>query len=273
MVTCEQALNDFHELNEKKIFASSAQVVFLHLLYLSQKEQCLGTSESFQVTDRELELRTGLAKQTITNAKRTLKNRDVIDFESNRDKPANGTSYKILVGQTDGNRVGQAQGQNPSGNPVFAIRENAGAIKELGQSKEKSERVFPQTPFPKEKRERDNNKPRAHTREKIKTLDDVKTFDDFLEFWELAGGCKLNRLLVSKLDSLLKDHSLSKMKDALDRANESTNNTHFGFSFEYFKNVLTNKKERRNNNDKNTGEYKLPRIDNEFEEELSEIKL
>ena len=79
MATYYDALNDFYRLNEQERLVSSAQLVYLHLLHINN---CHGNSGYIQVSDRELEYRTKLNKNTITTAKRILKNRNFIDFKN-----------------------------------------------------------------------------------------------------------------------------------------------------------------------------------------------
>ena len=106
------ALSYIYELFKVNPPASSAQLVMLHLLH---ENYCLGNTGTVHISDREPGLRTRLSKQTITEAKRTLKNRGLIDFKTDRDKPHKATTYTILisekVGQTVGQRVGQTLGQ------------------------------------------------------------------------------------------------------------------------------------------------------------------
>ena len=84
-------------------------------------------------------------------------------------------------------------------------------------------------------------------REDVKTLEinnytnagaNTEEIDELIEYWEQAGGCKLNQLLVAKLNALLKAHGLSAIKAAIDKANDGANNANYGFSLEYVKNKL-----------------------------------
>lgn len=119
MPTYYDALNDAYKLFEANPPASSAQLVYLHLLHLNN---CLGNAGRVQISDRALSLRTGLSKDSITNAKRTLKNRGLIDFSAKRDKSKQSTTYDItffsekagqVAGQGAGHKAGQVAGQIP----------------------------------------------------------------------------------------------------------------------------------------------------------------
>lgn len=89
-VSYNEALNYFYKENLINPMTSSEQLVILNLLYINYYQR---NDFSVQVTDRELELRTNLSKETIVDVKRTLKNLGWIDFKSDRDKPRRGTTY------------------------------------------------------------------------------------------------------------------------------------------------------------------------------------
>ena len=121
MVYYCDALNCAYELFRIDPPAPSAQLVYFHLLH---QNYCLGNPGTVQITDRELSLRTRLSKQSITEAKRILKNRGLIDFKTNRDKPHKATTYTLnffseMVGQQVGQRVGQTLGQALGQSPRF----------------------------------------------------------------------------------------------------------------------------------------------------------
>ena len=102
------ALNYVYRLFDTDPPPSSAQLVMLRLLH----EYFLrGNSGAVRISDRELSFRTGLCKNTITDAKRILKNRGLIDFKTDRDKPKKATTYTILFSETLGQTLGQKVGQ------------------------------------------------------------------------------------------------------------------------------------------------------------------
>ena len=110
MATYYDGLNDFHKLIAAKRPTSSAQLLGLHLLHLNNLS---GNSGSVKVADRELVVRTRLSKQTITEAKRYLKNIGWLDFTIDKDKV---TTYTLTlfsdkVGREVGREVGQQLGQ------------------------------------------------------------------------------------------------------------------------------------------------------------------
>ena len=101
MKTYYDGLNDFHKLNEQERLASSAQLVYLHLLHLNNRS---GNRGYVQVSDRELETMTSLAKQSVTRAKQTIKNRGLVSFNTEHGKSTTFTlnffTQSALVGQS-----------------------------------------------------------------------------------------------------------------------------------------------------------------------------
>jgi len=100
--------NDFFELNEREHLVSSAQLVYLHLLHLNDRS---GNGGVVQVSDRQLETMTGLAKQSVTRAKQILKNRGLIDFKTQKGKPTDIT-LPLVVGHLVGHSVGHLVGHS-----------------------------------------------------------------------------------------------------------------------------------------------------------------
>lgn len=86
------ALNDAYKLFELNPPASSTQLVYLHLLHLNNR---LGNGGQVQISDRELSFRTKLSQDSITKAKRTLKNLGLIDFSSKHGKSKQVTVYTV----------------------------------------------------------------------------------------------------------------------------------------------------------------------------------
>lgn len=69
-----------------------AQLVYLHLLNHNNQ---LGWQERFCITDRRLELLTGLSSKAITDAKRILKDR-FVTINTNKKKPRQGSAYTLI---------------------------------------------------------------------------------------------------------------------------------------------------------------------------------
>ena len=216
MATYYDGLNDFYKLNEQEPLASSAQLVYLHLLQLNNRH---GNSGSVQISDRELGRLTSLNKNTITQAKRTLKNLKLIDFSSDRAKPHRGTCYSLTyfdIGQTLGQTLGQSVGQS-IGQSVGHALSNYPSLSIVEEDLRKKEKETTHT---------------AHTRTR-----DTYEEDILLDEWEAAGGCKPNFMLISRLKNLLMKYGLEKMKTALELANRKANGN-YGFSLEFFENQL-----------------------------------
>lgn len=102
----------------------------------------------------------------------------------------------------------------------------------------------------------------------VKTLDDyanahanANEVDDLMEYWEQAGGCKLNFLLISKLAVLAKEYGVEPLKKAIDAANNGANNPQYGFSLDYVKMKLTKGGEKIGKVDKATAEKSPTQIE------------
>lgn len=111
MATYYDGLNDFHKLIEVKRPTSSAQLVGLTLLHLNNKS---GNSGTVKISDRELMFRTRLSKQTVTDAKRYLKNIGWLDFSIDKQKV---TTYTLTffsdeVGHEVGHELGHQLGHS-----------------------------------------------------------------------------------------------------------------------------------------------------------------
>lgn len=89
-MTYYDALNDFFKSLGSARLASSAQLVYLHLLQLNNRS---GNCGVVHISDRELNELTQLSRPTVTKAKQILKNRGLIDFKSGNRDPRTGTCY------------------------------------------------------------------------------------------------------------------------------------------------------------------------------------
>ena len=139
MTTYYDALNSFFNSLGAERTASSAQLVYLHLLQLNNRS---GNGGSVQVTDRELSELTQLTRPTITRAKQILKNRGLIDFKSDAKNPRVGTRYELKIFTR---RVSQSLSQSLSqsvsqsdGVPIIRVRED---LKTLDTSDMRSARA------------------------------------------------------------------------------------------------------------------------------------
>lgn len=231
MATYYDGLKDFFEKNDFSPLASSAQLVYLHLLQLNNRH---GNCGFVQISDRELERLTNLNKNTITKAKRTLKNCKWIDFHTEPDKPHRGTTYFLTffrvgqsIGQTVGQSiiqsVGQSVGQTLSNTPILSM--------------DKDLRL-------KTKTEKSAITAIACAREINNT--EENELDKVINYWEQSRFGKLDFELISKLESYVKRYGFSEVKAAMDAA-KASNGSSYGVSFAYFASVLEN----RNNKPKN----------------------
>lgn len=143
MATYDEGMKDFYELSISRPPQSSAQLVYFHLMLTSH---CAGDREFVQISDRELGLRTRLSKQTITDAKRTLKNLGLIDFYTERDKPQRGTTYKLkCLSEKAGQDIGQTPEQSIGQKGLVCYAPNTGAS-HIGRTPPPSSPPFPPAP-------------------------------------------------------------------------------------------------------------------------------
>lgn len=141
MGTYYDALNDAYEVFESrrlsgKAVPASAQLIFLHILH---SWNCSKRTGTVRLSDYGLSLRTGLSKQTITDAKRLLKNIGLIDFPSRGGTITEYTikifSAKSAVGHQPCNKVGQEVGHLVGRSPLV----NYGPGQNVGESEESRE--------------------------------------------------------------------------------------------------------------------------------------
>ena len=167
--------------------------------------------DSLPISDRELMSRTNIqSHSTIVEARRRLKNAELIDFDVKQGKK---TRYRLTLDklptsyrQVDDKLSTSCRQVDSSSN----IRTRDPVTPTLN-------------PYPMQ------NKRARDTQEEI---------DSLLEYWEKSGGAKLNHLLVAKLNALLENNELEVLKAAIDMANSGANNPEYGFSIDYIKGKL-----------------------------------
>ena len=193
------ALSYIYKLFKENPPTSSAQLVMLHLLH---ENYCLGNTGTVHISDRELGLRTRLSKQTITEAKRTLKNRGLIDFKTDRDKPHKATAYTILisekVGQTVGQRVGQTLGQRVGQSSFISYT--------LNQKQRPTTSIYSSNDDDLLSTKNLNSKTQSSSSSVVE-LNEVKDDDDdcglvFRKLWEVKTGSKLEESESLELEEL-----------------------------------------------------------------------
>ena len=89
-MTYYDRLNVVYRRFEREPPPASAQLVMLYLLHINN---CAGNKGQFHCTDVRLSNLTRLSKDTITQAKRYLKNKGYLDFKSDKKNPRKGTLY------------------------------------------------------------------------------------------------------------------------------------------------------------------------------------
>lgn len=197
----------FYELNSLQ---SSAQLVHLHLLHLNNR---FGNIGQFYISDNRLSLLTGLSQDTITKAKRILKNVGLIDFESDKKKPRKGTLYilpeKILPyiwGKKQGKEQGKEQGKKRV--KVGAnYADNYTSINNIIIDKEK---------------EKEGDGERACARAKPPPPPIEKFCSESLRIcWIKNSGVNPNDGICQKLGELEKRYGAETVKNAIEQANYS----------------------------------------------------
>ena len=91
-VTYIDRLNHFYRYIVYNNIPPHAQLFYLHLLNVANQT---GWQEKFCITDRRLEILTGLSSKAIADAKRILKDR-FVTIKTNKNKPRQGTCYSLL---------------------------------------------------------------------------------------------------------------------------------------------------------------------------------
>lgn len=280
MVTYCDALNCAYELFRIDPPAPSAQLVYLHLLH---QNYCLGNPGTVQISDRELSLRTRLNKQSITEAKRTLKNRGLIDFKTDRDKPHRATTYILNffsetlgqgLGQKVGQTLGQTLGQSPCLRSPMHAKTRASETNEAATeppSPAPSLPAFPPapplppTPIPTPNplaavaadvppyppKGQPQQQPQQLALAQAKPLRSPKIEEaDIHDIWEYETGYTLNGSVAFELESMANEN-FELTRQAIIAAVKA--NTRGKVSFNYFKaifNSLKNKKEEEKGGEK-----------------------
>lgn len=244
MATYYDGLNAFFKLNEANPLASSAQLVYLHLLHINNREWNTG---SIRVSDGELRTRTRLSKQTITEAKRILKNLGLIDFKTNRNKPREGTDYTLtfFANQEVGHEVGQKVGQKVGckvGRTFIDLNSPKNITEEF-------------------KIKDINSDTRMRVNKEIDQLDEVA------DYWDREiRGARLTMEHLSWLKKLLEAHGATWVKEAMKVASD-INDSPYGVSIALLKGVIERKatpsptKERGNRDEKRIAERSEPKYE------------
>ena len=91
-MTYYDRLNEFFLENEIEPLSPSAQLVYLHILHENNRLQ---NPNRFRCTNSRIAAMTGLSNQAITNAKRALTNRGLLEILADKDNPRAGTMYVL----------------------------------------------------------------------------------------------------------------------------------------------------------------------------------
>ena len=91
-MTYYDRLNAFFLENEIDPLPPSAQLLYLHLLHENNR---LRNPSVLYMTDSRLAFMTGLSRPAVTDAKRQLKNRGLVNFKTDKKNPRSGTRYVL----------------------------------------------------------------------------------------------------------------------------------------------------------------------------------
>ena len=238
-MTYYDRLNEAFAFFELNSLQSSAQLVHLHLLHLNNSYGNIG---QFCISDNRLSLLTGLSKDTITKAKRILKNLGLIDFESDKKKPRLGTLYMLpekispkFLPQYKGKNWGKSQGK-PSRNTNTLY--STITIKEK-EKEEDGERAYA--------RERENPPPPPQQ----------LCSEDLRICWIINSGVNPNEGICQKLGELEKQYGTATVKTAITRANYSDDGGGINLNFVISKlnGIIQGKKEGEKKNVSSTSAY------------------
>ena len=220
-------LNRFFELATERKLAGSDQLVYLHLF---NKFNRAHWSDSISVRDAELFELCRLydtngkpaSMNAIRNAKARLKGKGFIDFTSG--KGENPTEYRLIVFDTPVDTPANTPMDTPVDTPAdlgassyIRVREDVKDVKTIIQENQS-----------------------ARARACVNTENDEYPIDKLLDEWERSGGSKLNSVIVSELDALLKKpgNTLELLTAACKLSAKKNNNSNYGYSFEFFLNRL-----------------------------------
>lgn len=229
----------------------SAQIVYLQLLQLNE---CFGQGGTFESADRDLIKRTHFSKQTITQAKRELKNSGFIDYHGT----ARGTRYSL--GQAVGSLVGTLAGN------VNSDSSNLNYPK-----KEKRREELPPPPPPasaSEARLNEIERRLAALEAQIGNVASAATralpgMDLLVSEWEKRGFARLDFVCTSRLAKLLESHDTAELIAAMDEASLANKATgrYGAVSYNFFAEVLKrrSKKEAKKDERADRVSYNAPR--------------
>lgn len=212
---------EFHSLKQKHNLSANAQACYFSIL---GEFNAARFPERLSISDRELKTLAGLKSvATAHDAKRILKNLNLIDFQSGRG--AQGTTwYRLCTAHLP--------------NINRTLTEHSPNIKRT--LSEHSSRC--------------NTSLSIDDREDVKTLDEKTTttttttarardtyvIDNIIEYWEESRFGRLDFELISELDLLVKKYGEEEVKAAMNAAKRA-NGKPQGVSFDFFKAVLENR--------------------------------
>jgi len=212
--------NGFQSLKNSRHFSAGVQATYYAILAEFNRQRY---PEQLELSTRDLQRLAGLKSVSSTHeARNILKNNKLIDFHTK--------SYTTLY------QLGTEHLQNTSRTPAEHL---PNSCRTLSYSNS-----LPSSPLKekeKEKKEFKQIQSRARSIEsnlssnsKGTEKEESDSIDELIEYWEKAGGSKLNFVIISELKALLEENSLVLLKKAIDEACMG-NNSRYGFSLNYMK--------------------------------------
>lgn len=222
-------LNYFFRLAAERKLSGSDQLMYLHIF---NKFNQAHWTETLRITDAELKdlmrLYDSTGKpatiETIRRSRQRLKAKGFIEFTS-----GNGQAplYNLPCLYPD-NTPDYTPADTPDNTPDYTLLSSTLLRSKDEEKKEKKTLTDIQSRTRIESGVILNNKREGTEKEESDSIDEL------IEYWEKAGGSKLNFVIISELKALLEENSLVLLKKAIDEACMG-NNSRYGFSLNYMK--------------------------------------
>lgn len=204
---------EFHSLKQKHNLSANAQACYFSIL---GEFNAARFPEQLSISDRELKTLAGLKSvATAHDAKRILKNLNLIDFQSGRG--AQGTTWYRLCTEHLPNINRTLTEHSPN------IKRTFGAVPYIRASEDVKTKDVK------------TNSSTATARAR-----DTYVIDNIIEYWEELRFGRLDFELISELDLLVKKYGEEEVKAAMNAAKRA-NGKPQGVSFDFFKAVLENR--------------------------------
>lgn len=244
-------------------FSPLTQLVGYKLLTVYGSEGC---PKSFSLTDRELQLRTGIkSNSTIVEARRHLKNAGLIDFKANKAAPVRYVIVEHESSKIDKSIEQESSNDRANGLVPYTLHADEAAAATGAKG------FPPAPPFPKKSEqqqqhagargEQGNDNAEAHA-QVLPLSSSENELDALIDAWQASPCfCKLDFELISELELLLRKYGAEACNAAMAEAKRSQTR---GVNLKYFRRTLESmtakagKPLTANTQPRQIDEYKLP---------------